>query len=72
MNNRSLKFRIKVGSDNATSKNAAIYSGLGLDDSPLSSSENSSDVSEGLMPLSRTPPDESPTKIIQVTVLLIF
>ncbi|XP_022959124.1 uncharacterized protein LOC111460215 isoform X1 [Cucurbita moschata] len=65
MSNRSLKFRLKVGSDSTALKNAAIYSGLGLDDSPLSSSENSSDVSEGMLPISQSSPDESPTKIIQ-------
>ena len=72
MNSGSLKFRIKVGSDCVGLKNAAIYSGLGLDDSPQSSSLNSSDLSEGMLPLSQGPPDESPSKIIQVTVLLFF
>lgn len=72
MNSGSLKFRIKVGSDSVGLKNAAIYSGLGLEDSPLSSSLNSSDLSEGMLPLSQGPPDESPSKIIQVTVPLIF
>ncbi|KAL0537969.1 hypothetical protein IC582_026963 [Cucumis melo] len=65
MNSGSLKFRIKVGSDSVGLKNAAIYSGLGLEDSPLSSSLNSSDLSEGMLPLSQGPPDESPSKIIQ-------
>lgn len=65
MNSGLLKFRIKVGSDSTGLKNAAIYSGLGLDDSPLSSSENSSDLSEGMLPISQSAPDESPSKIIQ-------
>lgn len=58
---RTLKFRIKMGSDNMARKNA-IYSGLGLDDSPSSSSGNSPDESGGVPPVSQ----ESPTNIIQV------
>ncbi|XP_038874610.1 cysteine-tryptophan domain-containing zinc finger protein 3-like isoform X2 [Benincasa hispida] len=65
MNSGLLKFRIKVGSDSTGLKNAAIYSGLGLDDSPLSSSDNSSDLSEGMLPISQSASDESPSKIIQ-------
>ncbi|XP_022138572.1 uncharacterized protein LOC111009697 isoform X3 [Momordica charantia] len=42
-----------------------IYSGLGLDDSPMSSSENSSDVSEGMLPISQSLADEFPAKIIE-------
>ncbi|KAG7026297.1 hypothetical protein SDJN02_12798, partial [Cucurbita argyrosperma subsp. argyrosperma] len=66
MDKRSLKLRIKVGSNSTGLKNAAIYSGLGLDDSPPSS-EKTSDVNEGMLPISQCPPDESLTKIIEVT-----
>ncbi|XP_023515189.1 uncharacterized protein LOC111779299 [Cucurbita pepo subsp. pepo] len=64
MDKRSLKLRIKVGSNSTGLKNAAIYSGLGLDDSPPSS-EKTSDVNEGMLPISQCPPDESLTKIIE-------
>ncbi|KAF3456193.1 hypothetical protein FNV43_RR00843 [Rhamnella rubrinervis] len=58
---RTLKFRIKMGSDNMAQKNA-IYSGLGLDDSPSSSSGNSPDECGGVPPVSQ----ESPSNIIQI------
>lgn len=73
VNNRSvsatdqkmLKLRIKVGSNSVSaSKNAAIYSGLGLM-SPLSSPEDSPSVSGGLSPEFCTP-DESPLTVLQV------
>lgn len=63
---KTLKVRIKMGSDNlSTQKNAAIYSGLGLDVSPSSSFENSPIESEGLSHEPRDSPDESPTTILR-------
>lgn len=65
---KALKFRIKVGTDNlSTRRNAEIYSGLGLDVSPSSSLEDSPMDSEGLLchDLQGTP-DESPTSILQI------
>ncbi|TYG44934.1 hypothetical protein ES288_D11G134500v1 [Gossypium darwinii] len=63
---KTLKVRIKVGSDNLTQKSAAIYSGLGLDISPSSSLEESPSESEGMY---RQIQDqiifESPTGILQ-------
>ncbi|KAL1142927.1 hypothetical protein V6Z11_A11G128400 [Gossypium hirsutum] len=63
---KTLKVRIKVGSDNLTQKSAAIYSGLGLDISPSSSLEESPSESEGMY---RQTQDqiifESPTSILQ-------
>ncbi|XP_017630350.1 cysteine-tryptophan domain-containing zinc finger protein 3 isoform X3 [Gossypium arboreum] len=63
---KTLKVRIKVGSDNLTEKSAAIYSGLGLDISPSSSLEESPSESEGMY---RQTQDqiifESPTSILQ-------
>ncbi|KAI3693508.1 hypothetical protein L1987_76452 [Smallanthus sonchifolius] len=53
---KSLKVRIKVGSDNlSTRKNTEIYSGLGLDVSPSSSLEAND-----------TPREESPTSILEM------
>jgi hypothetical protein len=67
---KMLKVRIKVGSDNlSTQKNAAIYSGLGLDVSPSSSMDDSPSESEGM---SHDPQDahlESPNYILQVSHL---
>ncbi|XP_072974596.1 cysteine-tryptophan domain-containing zinc finger protein 3-like [Typha angustifolia] len=64
---KTLKVRIKVGSDNLFAKNkAAIYSGLGLDVSPSSSSEDSPDLSDGLSTELRDMPDESPQTIIKI------
>ncbi|KAE8711932.1 Tetratricopeptide repeat-like superfamily protein [Hibiscus syriacus] len=62
---KTLKVRIKVGSDNKVQKNSAIYSGLGLDDSPSSSLGNSPDES-GAVTASPGATNESPTKILQV------
>ncbi|KAJ9700066.1 hypothetical protein PVL29_005751 [Vitis rotundifolia] len=59
------KVRIKVGSVNAEKKNAEIYSGLGLDNSPSSSLGNSPDESGG-MPLESQTLQESPTSILQI------
>lgn len=67
----TLKFRIKMKSDMSAKKNAAIYSGLGLDNSPSSSMGNSPEESEGMPPLSQETVDESPTGIIQVVDLSI-
>ncbi|XP_034685577.1 uncharacterized protein LOC117914375 isoform X2 [Vitis riparia] len=58
------KVRIKVGSVSAEKKNAEIYSGLGLDNSPSSSLGNSPDESGG-MPL-ESQEQESPTSILQI------
>ncbi|KAM3755481.1 hypothetical protein ACB098_02G042700 [Castanea mollissima] len=63
---RTLKVRIKVGCDNSERKNAAIYSGLGLDDSPSSSPGDSPVDSRGTSPISQETTDRSPTSIIQV------
>ncbi|XP_059659524.1 cysteine-tryptophan domain-containing zinc finger protein 7 isoform X2 [Cornus florida] len=63
---KTLKVRIKVGSDNLpTRKNAEIYSGLGLDVSPSSSLDDSPSYSEGLSHEAQFAPDESPTSILQ-------
>lgn len=64
---KTLKVRIKVGSDNlSTQKNAEIYSGLGLDVSPSSSLDDSPSESEGLDHEPQDAPCESPTNIIRV------
>ncbi|XP_039048802.1 cysteine-tryptophan domain-containing zinc finger protein 7-like [Hibiscus syriacus] len=63
---KTLKVRIKVGSDSKVQKNSAIYSGLGLDDSPSSSLGNSPDESGGTVTGSPGTTNESPTKILQV------
>ncbi|KAF5931329.1 hypothetical protein HYC85_032202 [Camellia sinensis] len=64
---KTLKVCIKVGSDNLlTQKNAELYSGLGLDNSPASSLEDSPTDSGGLPHEHQDAPDESPTSIIQI------
>ncbi|KAM7280784.1 hypothetical protein ACFE04_007918 [Oxalis oulophora] len=64
---RALKFRIKIRSDHIVQNNAAIYSGLGLGDSPsLSPGSSSPENSEGILPVSQNSGDGSPTSIIQV------
>ncbi|XVF66250.1 hypothetical protein PTKIN_Ptkin10aG0020300 [Pterospermum kingtungense] len=63
---KTLKVRIKMGSDNKDKKNAAIYSGLGLDYSPSSSLGNSLEESGGTMTISQETSSESPTRILQV------
>ncbi len=68
---RTLKVRIKMSSDNMARKNA-IYSGLGLDDSPSSSSGNSPEESGGVPPVTQESVKESPTNIIQVMTILYF
>ncbi|KAI8002833.1 MORC family CW-type zinc finger protein 3 [Camellia lanceoleosa] len=61
---RTLKVRIKVGSDNRARKNAAIYSGLGLI-SPSSSMGNSPDESGGMSSECQENVDESLHSILQ-------
>jgi len=63
---RPLKFRIKMKSNILAQKNAEIYSGLGLDDSPSSSMDNSPVESEGTPPVTQENDEHSPTGIIQV------
>ncbi|GMI70330.1 hypothetical protein HRI_000702300 [Hibiscus trionum] len=63
---KTLKVRIKVGSDTKVQKNAANYSGLGLDDSPSSSWGNSPEESGGTVTAFPGTTNESPTKILQV------
>ncbi|XP_021613070.1 cysteine-tryptophan domain-containing zinc finger protein 7 isoform X3 [Manihot esculenta] len=64
---KMLKVRIKVGSDNlSTQKNAAIYSGLGLDVSPSSSLDDSPSGSEGISHGPQDSPFESPAHILQI------
>ncbi|GMI80093.1 hypothetical protein HRI_001678600 [Hibiscus trionum] len=63
---KTLKVRLKVGSDTKVQKNSAIYSGLGLDDSPSSSLGNSPEESGGTVTASPGTTNESPTKILQV------
>ncbi|XP_019419776.1 PREDICTED: uncharacterized protein LOC109330169 isoform X2 [Lupinus angustifolius] len=63
---RTLKFRIKVKSSIFAQKNAAIYSGLGLDNSPSSSMGNSPVESEGMPPVCKVNANNSPTEIIKV------
>ncbi|CAK9175951.1 unnamed protein product [Ilex paraguariensis] len=64
---KTLKFRIKMCSDNfPTRKNAEIYSGLGLDISPSSSLDGSPIDTEGLAHEPRNDPDESPSTILQI------
>ncbi|KAL8530864.1 hypothetical protein ACS0TY_007769 [Phlomoides rotata] len=63
---RTLKVRIKVGSENLpTQKNSEIYSGLGLV-SPSSSMDDSPTTSEGQCGELLDVPEESPTSILQI------
>lgn len=67
---RSLKVRIKVGSDNLSAeKNADIYTGLGLDISPSVSADGSPVGSERFHEPFNTP-EESPTSILQIMTSL--
>ncbi|KAL5785243.1 hypothetical protein ACOSQ2_007635 [Xanthoceras sorbifolium] len=61
---RTLRLRIKMSSDKVAKKSAAIYSGLGLDNSP-SSSWDSAEESGRINPLSRGSADGSSTNILQ-------
>ncbi|GFZ13717.1 CW-type zinc finger [Actinidia rufa] len=64
---KTIKVRIKVGSDNfSTKKNVDIYSGLGLNISPSSSLDGSPTDSEGFSHGPLGAPDESPTSILQI------
>ncbi|KAJ0449867.1 putative transcription factor & chromatin remodeling CW-Zn family [Helianthus annuus] len=64
---KSLKVRNEVGSDHMLSKrNAEIYSGLGLDMSPSSSSEAGPVNSEWFFHGPQDGPDESPTSILEM------
>lgn len=66
---KSLKVRIRVGSDNALARNnAAIYSGLGLDISPSSSLDDSAEGSGELSPDFGDMDDESPRTILEVNL----
>ncbi|KAJ4845163.1 hypothetical protein Tsubulata_018448 [Turnera subulata] len=58
---RTLKFRLKMKRENA-----AIYNGLGLDNSPSSSLVNSPEENDGMPPVPQEREDESPTSILQV------
>ncbi|PIA61553.1 hypothetical protein AQUCO_00300819v1 [Aquilegia coerulea] len=60
---KTLKVRLKVGSDNMAEKTAAIFSDLGFHSS---SPEDSPVESGGFSPESRESPDESPTSILQI------
>jgi hypothetical protein len=55
--------------DLLTRKNAAIYSGLGLDVSPSSSLDDSPSESEGISRGPLDAPFESPTSILKVNYL---
>ncbi|XP_021763068.1 uncharacterized protein LOC110727807 [Chenopodium quinoa] len=64
---KTLKVRIKVGSDNlSVKKNAEIYSGLGLDGSPTSSHDDSPMENERLSCRLSLDGFESPSQIIQM------
>lgn len=64
---RTLKVRIRVGSENlSTQKNAELYSGLGLVVSPSSSLDDSPTTTEGECGKVLDVPDVSPTSILQV------
>ncbi|KAG6417841.1 hypothetical protein SASPL_120036 [Salvia splendens] len=64
---RTLKVRIKVGSENLSAqKNAEIYSGLGLVVLPSSSMDDSPTTSEGQFGKILGVPEASPTSILQI------
>jgi len=69
---RAGMLQIKVESDSLAKKNAAIYSGLGLDDSPSCSTENSQKEREDMPHVCQEMPEESPTNIIQVDEVFYF
>ncbi|XP_062021537.1 cysteine-tryptophan domain-containing zinc finger protein 3-like [Rosa rugosa] len=62
---KTLKVRLRVGSDNLSTRKNDIYSGLGLDGTPSSSLDDSSD-SEGISHGPQDAPFESPTSILQI------
>eukprot|EP01018_Ginkgo_biloba_P018331 Gb_16688 [translate_table: standard] len=64
---KKLKLRIKMGSDSVRCrKNTAIYSGLGLENSPSPSLEDSSDNSRECSPEDEYSPVQSPLSIIRI------
>lgn len=63
---KTLKVRIKIPDDMSTRKNAAIYSGLGLDVSPSSSPDDSPSESEGISRGPLDAPFESPISILKI------
>ncbi|KAE9589225.1 hypothetical protein Lal_00000301 [Lupinus albus] len=68
---KTLKVRIRVGLENLpTQKNVAIYSGLGLNESPSSSLDDSPSESEGLSREPQHAPLESPTSILQILTVV--
>lgn len=70
---KTLKFRIRVGTDDlSTRRNADIYSGLGLDVSPSSSFDDSPGDSEGLYHGPLENPHESPTSILRIMTSIPF
>lgn len=76
---RTLKFRLKMNSNFLAQKTQEIYSGLGLDDSPSSSMENSPVESDDTPPPPPPPPPVSKAKaedsaidIIKVEDLFYF
>lgn len=63
---KALKIRIKVNNNGSLARNtAAIYSGLGLDISPSSSTEDNLDGTDGA-PVPEVLPDESPHTIFEI------
>ncbi|KAF5939352.1 hypothetical protein HYC85_023611 [Camellia sinensis] len=69
---KTLKVQIKVGSDNlSTQKNAEIYTSLGLDISRSSSLNESPTGSEGFSHEPLDAPEESPTSILQIILLVL-
>ncbi|XP_048442878.1 cysteine-tryptophan domain-containing zinc finger protein 7-like [Pyrus x bretschneideri] len=63
---KTLKVRLKVGSDNLSTRKNAIYSGLGLDATSSSSVDDSPSESEGISHEPQDAPFESPTSILQI------
>lgn len=71
-NQRPLRVRIKVSFDKMAHKSATLYGSLGLENTPSSSLGNSAEENRGHDPVSREIADESPTSILEVTVLFMF
>lgn len=69
---RTLRVRIKVSCNKMARKNMAIYSGLGLDNSPSSSAGNSAEENGRTNPVSPETADESPTSILQVEAIVFW
>ncbi|KAM1101799.1 hypothetical protein ACFX2B_008032 [Malus domestica] len=66
LDQKTLKVRLKVGSDNLSTRKNAIYSGLGLDATSSSSVDDSPSESEGVSHEPQDAPFESPTCILQI------